>query len=44
MPEDVFQHHDGIVDHHPDQQQQGEHGERIERIAEEVDHRDGARE
>ena len=39
VAEDVLQHHDGVVHHHADQQQQGEHGERIEGVAEEVDHR-----
>ena len=42
VAEDVLQHHDGVVDHHPDQQQQRQHGERVERVAEEVDDADGA--
>ena len=42
MPVDVFENHDRIVHHHADQQQQRQHGERIEGVAEEVDDGDGA--
>ena len=43
VPVDVLQHHDGVVDHDPDEQQQGKQGHRIEGVAEEVHHRDRAK-
>ncbi len=42
MAVDVFEHHDRVVDHHADQQQQGEHGERVQRVAGKIDHGDRA--
>ena len=39
VSEDVLQHHDGVVHHHTDQQQQGQHGDGIEGVAEKVHHR-----
>ncbi len=42
VAEDVFEDDDGVIDDDADQQQQAEHGQRIERVAEEIDDRDGA--
>ena len=42
VPVDVLEHHDRVVDHDADRQRQAEHGEGVEREAEEVDHDEGA--
>ena len=39
---DVFDHHDGVVDQQADRQHHGEHRQRVDRIAEDGEHAEGA--
>ena len=40
VAEDVLQHHDGVVDHDPDEQQQRQQGHGIQGVSHEIDQRD----